>query len=310
MTVFAGHYGEIELKRLGVGGALPLRIEVSDIDEQRKRVALSTRDGGELTRSTIITGDRVRITTADNRGLPFRFYRDAANTQYIDDPTAGTLPLEFVANVDAMGAIRMYRDFHNAINNSGSNYLAVPLAKALNSAPWDVDVSLLPGVFRRLGKVQGFTLSSDRETTETTSLGDKFKEFSPSAISGSGSVDCLFDFGELTNDETPLAICELIQKIEVGSRFSGKFYLLEPGPPQPPGYQTYDGVWYEVDGIMTKAGITVRADQIVECSFNFISSGQFVLRSGKSGVDLVTEANASIGNEMDLEALGVLQEDN
>lgn len=310
MTAFAGHYGRISLKRLGVDASLPLQIGPEDIDTQRKRVALGTRDGGELTPLTIITGDRVRITTKDSRGLPFRFYTNAANTTFIDDPGSSVLPLEFFANVDTMGSIRMYRTFAAATANSDNNYLAVPLSKSASSAPWPIDVRLIDGTFARLGQVQGFTLSTDRETTEITSLGDKFKNFSPSAISGSGSVDCLFSFKNLSAEETPLALCQLIQKIEVGSKFSGQFYLLEPGLPQPPGYGALEGVWYEVDGIMTKAGITVRADQIVECSFDFISAGEFKLRSGTAPVELVTEANVSIGNEADLSSLGILQEQN
>lgn len=310
MTVFAGHYGQIDIKRLGADGPLSLRIGAEDIDAGRKRITLSARNGADLTPSTIITGDRLRIDSNDARGLPFRFYKNAANSQYIDNPGVGVLPLEFTANVDAMGAIRMYRDFTSAINNSNDNYLAIPLEQSSGAAPWDVTVNLVQGIFRNVGSVQGFTLSTDRETVETTVLSDKFKEFMPSAISGSGSVDCLFDLQNISEEETPLALCELIQKIEVGSRFAGKFYLLEPSPPQPKGYKAFDGVWYEVNGIMTRAGINVRADQIIECSFDFVSSGTFVLRSGISKSDLTTEADVSIGNEMDLESLGVLQENN
>lgn len=308
MTVFAGHYGRVQLKRLGVDSSLPLQIGSEDIDALRKRVSFSTRDGNELTPLTITTGDRIRLASNDSRGLPLRWYRDAANTAFVDDPGADILPLEFYANVDTMGAIRMYRSFADATSNSNANYLAVPLAKPASSSPWNIDVKILTGDFHRLGQVQGFTLSTDRETAEITSLGDKYKDFLPSAISGSGSVDCLFSLKGASNEELPLAICELVQKIEIGSRFSGRFYLLEPGPPQPPHYAALEGVWYEVEGIMIKAGVTVRADQIVECSFDFISAGEFRLRSGTVPVDLVTEANVSIGNETDLTSLGILQE--
>lgn len=308
MTVFAGHYGRVQLKRLGVDSSLSLQISNGDMDVLRKRVSFSMRDGNELMPSTITTGDRIRLTTSDQRGLPFRFYRDAANTSFVDDPGASILPLEFYANVDAMGAIRMYRSFADATSNSNTGYLAVPLSKPAGTAPWNVDVRILTGDFHRLGQVQGFTLSTDRETAEITALGDKYKDFLPSAISGSGSVDCLFSFKSASNEELPIALCELIQKIEIGSRFSGRFYLLEPGLPQPPNYGALEGVWYEVDGIMTKAGVTVRADQIVECSFDFISAGEFRLRSGTAAENLVTEANVSIGNETDLTSLGILQE--
>jgi hypothetical protein len=53
----------------------------------------------------------------------------------------------------------------------------------------------------------------------------------------------------------------------------------------------------------------MRADQIAECSFDFITAGEFKLRSGDSPIDLTTEGDVSIGNESTLEELGVLQED-
>jgi hypothetical protein len=308
MTVFAGHYGSIEFKRVGSNALLSLQIEPADISFSRKRFSLGEPGGRDLAFGTITTGDRVRITTRDARGLPFRFYTNVTNTTYIDNPGASVGPLEFFANVDAMGAIRMYRTFTDAINNPGERYLAVPLNKNQGEEVWDVQVALLPGAFNTLGEVQGFTISTDRETIDTTALGEKFRGFSASAITGNGSVDCLFDLKTVASEEIPLALAELIQKVEVGSKFEGKFYILEPGPPQPPGYESFEGVYYQLNGVLSKSAFTVRADQIAECSFDFITAGEFKLRTGDVPVDLTTEDNVSIGNESTLEELGVLQE--
>lgn len=310
MTVFAGHYGSIEFKRIGSPSILDLEIAAADISYVRKRFALGVPGGLDLAFGTITTGDRIRISTDDSRGLPFRFYTNAANTTYIDNPGASVGPLEFFANVDAMGAIRMYRTFTDAINNPGERYLAVPLDKSETEDAWPVKVNLLPGAFNTLGKVQGFTISTDRETIDITSLGEKFRGFSASAITGNGSVDCLFDLNTIASEEIPLALAELIQKVEIGSKFEGKFYILEPGSPQPPSYATFDGVYYQLEGVLSKSAFTIRADQIAECSFDFITAGEFKLRTGDVPVDLVTEDNASIGNESTLEELGVLQESN
>lgn len=311
MTVFAGHYGNIELKRVGSSNELLLRIGPEDLDITRKRISLSTPSGQDIAFGTITTGDRVRITTTDSRGLPFRFYEDAANSNFIDNPGPSILPLEFYANVDAIGAIRMYRTFADAVANSGEAYLAIPIAQSATAAPWPVTVSLLPGDFNVLGEVQGFTLSTNRETADTTSLGDNYRDFSSTGISGSGSVDCLFSFKNVENEEMPVALSELIQKVEIGSRFQGKFYILEPfNTPRPRGYEFEDGVYYEVDGIFTESSITVRSDRVVEASFNFVTAGEFKLKTGVSPTDLATENLVSIGNDATLESLGVLQEAN
>jgi hypothetical protein len=308
VTVFAGHYGSIELKRKGDPFTLDLAITRQDISFNRKRFALSTPEGGEIPFGSITTGDRVRIETKDSRGLPFRFFTNAANTAFVDFPKQNIGPLEFFANVDAMGAIRMYRSFASAIANSNSNYLAVPLQPDVGSEPWSVKVTLLPGAYNTLGRVESFTLSTERENIDTTSLGDRFRGFSASAISGGGTVDCLFEFKNVVGQEIPAALAELIQKVEIGSRFDGKFYLLKPGLPQPPGYTAIEGAYYEVEGMLTRSAVTVAANQIVECSFDFITTGDFVFRTGDSPVEITTEAGVRIGNDTNLEDLGLLRE--
>jgi hypothetical protein len=308
MTVFVGHYGEIELRRIGSSNTLDLNISTSDLSFGRKRFTLGTEQGQDIPFGTITTGDRIKISTSDARGLPFRFYKNAANTVHIDDPGAGVLPLEFYANVDTMGAIRMYRNFADAIANPGARYLAVPLEKASSSPSWRVKVNLLPGSYNTLGQVEGFQISTDRETVDTTALGNKYKDFSSSSISGSGSVDCLFSFKNVSGQEIPLALSQLIQKIEIGSKFAGKFYILKPGLPQPPGYTENEGVYYEVNGILTKSALTLRADELVECSFDFITSGEFNLRAGSAPIKLLTENDVSISEEATLDELGVLKE--
>jgi hypothetical protein len=308
MTVFAGHYGNIQFKRIGSSESIDCSINASDLDVTRKRFTLGLQGGADLPFGTITTGDRVRITTEDARGLPFRWYKSVLNAEYVDNPGASILPLEFFANVDRMGAIRMYRNFADALSNPGARYTAIPLSEPSGSQSWPITINLLPGAYNELGQVQGFQITTDRESIDTTALGNKYKQFSASAISGSGSVDCLFDFKNLTGEEIPLALSQLIQKIEVGSKFAGRFYILEPGLPQPPGYEANEGVYYEVEGMLTSSALTVRADQIAECSFDFITSGEFALRVGDSPVELTTENNVSIGNESTLEQLGVLRE--
>jgi hypothetical protein len=308
VTVFAGHYGSIELKRLGGPFTLDLEIRAQDISAGRKRFSLSTKEGQDLPWATITTGDRIRISTQDSRGLPFRFYRNVSNTSFVDNPGASVGPLEFFANVDTMGAIRMYRTFADAIANSNQRYLAIPLEKPAGSAPWPVTVNLLPGVFNTLGRVESFTLSTDRENVDITSLGDRYRGVSASAISGSGSVDCLFEFKNVTGQEIPAALADLIQKVEIGSQFEGKFYLLAPSIRPPKGYEMSEIAYYQVRAMITRSALTVQADAIVECSFDFVTTGQFEFRTGDAPVDIATEAGISIGSEATLESLGTLLE--
>ena len=63
-----------------------------------------------------------------------------------------------------------------------------------------------------------------------------------------------------------------------------------------------------MNGILTKSAMTVAADQLAECSFDFVTAGEFKLRAGESPVDLTTENDVIIGKESTLEELGVLEE--
>ena len=308
MTVFAGHYGSIELKRIGSPFKLDLEIRAQDISFVRKRVAFSTKEGEDIPWGTITTGDRVRIATTDSRGLPFRFFTNPANSQYIDNPGDSVGPLEFFANVDTMGAIRMYRNFADAIANPNARYLAVPLDKMAGDPPWPVTVTLLPGSYNTLGKVEGFTISTDRESIDITSLGDRYRGMSASAISGSGTVDCLFEFKNVTGQEIPAALADLIQKVEIGSQFEGKFYLLAPSLRPPKGYTAIESAYYQVRAMITKSALTVQSDAIVDCSFDFVTTGQFEFRTGDGPIEITTEAGVNIGNESTLEELSTLLE--
>jgi hypothetical protein len=308
VTVFAGHYGSIELKRIGGPFTLDLEIRAQDISAGRKRFALSTKEGQDIPFGTITTGDRIRIATNDSRGLPFRFYTNSENSQFIDDPGSSVGPLEFFANVDTMGAIRMYRTFGDAIANSGQRYLAIPLDKAAGSTPWPVTITLLPGAFNTLGKVTGFTLSTERENVDITSLGDRYRGVSASAISGSGSVDCLFEFKNVAFEEVPSALADLIQKVEIGSQFEGKFYLLAPVVENLGNYNSGDSAYYQVRAMITRSSLVVNSDAIVECSFDFVTTGQFEFKTGVSPVAITTESDISIVSESTLEALGTLLE--
>lgn len=310
MTIFAGHYGSIELKR--IGGPLSLSVEIrgQDMDITRKRFSLSTKDGQDIPYSTITTGDRIRLSTTDSRGLPFRFYLDSTNTTYIDNPGAAVGPLEFYANVDTMGAIRMYRTFNDAVNNVGTRYLAIPLTPGAGAAAWPVTVDMLPGAFNTLGEVTAFRFSTDRESIDVTSLGDRFRGVTASAISGNGSIDCLFEFKSLANTDVASALANLIQKVEVGSQFEAKLYLLEPDVDGPPGYSDTDGAFYQVQGMLTRSAMEAPANGIVECSFDFVTTGEFSFRTGVAPVDLATQAGVSIVEESTLDSIGLLQEAN
>ncbi len=307
MTVFAGHYGSLLLKRSGATFSLDLEIRGQDINASRKRLCFSTKEGDDVPWGTITTGDRIRLAPYAGSALPVRLYTDLANTTFVDSPA---YPIEFFANVDAMGAIRMYRTFLDAINNADARYMAVPLTPASGAAPVPVQVSLLPGDFNGVGEVQGFTLSTDRDSVDVTALGDRYKGISAGSISGSGTVDCLFTLKGGNGQERTATLAHLVQRVDTGSFFRGKFYILEPSSKPPRGYIASDGAYYEVEAMITRSAFQVAADNIAECSFDFVTTGEFLFRTGTVTQPLTTNAGVSIVTDSTLEDIGLLLETN
>jgi hypothetical protein len=206
MTYFLGHYGKIKLKRKA---ATSFRTEVSPADVN---TALN-RFGFDGSIENLLTGDQLRIVTNDPRGLDF------LPTSTWPDGGGETLN-EIVAysNINAIGGIRLFETFAQAVNNDRTN--EYPLESFTgNSIP--VDVSIYGSVERVLGNVTSFSFNTDREALETTTMSDRFKKmYSAGLISGSGSIDCLFNTESSGLTENSLLMLQLINRTDIGSEFS------------------------------------------------------------------------------------------
>lgn len=265
MTLFLGYQGNVRLRRDGKV-AVSSFISPDDVNTNLNRVGFD----GSL--ENILTGDRVVITTADPRGLVC-FNTNVWSSAQVENSISAYV------NVNAAGGLRFFGSFADAVNNIRANEYALA---SFAGDPLPVQVNIKDSNYNVLGSVTGYTINTDREAIETTTLSDKFRQqYSAGLISGSGSIDCLFSTETTGVKETPLLMLQLIQRVEIGSTFDCALYITE---------NATQSVFYETTAVITRAGVEVRADQVITCSIDFVTTGDIRLLVG-SPVGYVLQEN-------------------
>jgi hypothetical protein len=289
MTFFLGTKGNVRLKR---GSSNPLanlddQIVPDDINLTLNRLSF------DKALDNILTGDRVDIFTTDPRGLicfPAATWSDGLVNNGISA----------YVHVNAAGGLRFFDSFQNAVNNNRANEL--PLA-AFAGDPLPIVVRIRDVSYNILGCVQSYEFSTDRDTIDTTTLNDKFRQqFSAGLISGSGRIECAFDYQTSGVKEAPLLMLQLIQRVDVGSEFDLALYLTDQTVDP-----TVENIFYELQAMVVRSGVSVRAGDIIDCTIDFVTTGEVRLLVGKPGDYFLKEDNDRLELDQSLDFL--LQEE-
>jgi len=285
MTFFAGHTGTVRLRRNSQVVSFNSEITPDDVNVVLNRLGFD----GSL--ENIVTGDRITISTTDSRKL---ICFPAANW-----PLVLQVQETFTAyvNVNLYGGLRFFRTFEAAVNNERS--LELPLA-AFTGAPVAIALEVEDADYTIAGNVTGFTFQTERDAVETTSLNDKFKQqYSAGLISGSGSIDALFNPFTTERKENSLLLLQLIQRIEIGSAFSAQLWLADEN-----AYGSDLDVFYEFDAVINRAGVEIGGDQIISVSIDFLSTGEIGLKVGRAqGYVLQQDQGRILTKLFDVDAL-------
>jgi len=284
MTYFLGHYGKVKLRRKS---AATFSSSVSPADVN----TILNRLGFDGSTENLLTGDQLRIFTSDNRGLDFL---PAATW-----PDGGGATLGEViayANINAIGGIRLFEEFSQAINNDRAYEYAL---ESFAGAPIDINVSIYGSVERVLGDVTGFTFNTDREALETTTMSDRFKKmYSAGLISGSGSIDCLFNTQNSGLVENSLLMLQIINRTDIGSEFSCFLQLTEDSV-----YPNTQDIYYEFEAMITRTGVEVRPDQTINCAIDFVTTGEIRLLIGEPSGYILKEDTDRLRMQQNLDFL-------
>ena len=285
MAVFLGSHGNVRLRRGGAVsyGTLEDEIKPDDVNLALNRLSFD----GAL--DNLLAGDRVEIRTSDARGLAC-FAASAWSSATVEPLISAYV------NVNAVGGLRFFYEFADAINNNRAAELTLT---AFAGESLSITVRVRDVSANILGNVTGYSLNTDREAIDATSLSDKFRrQYSAGIISGSGSIDCLFDYTTTGIEETPLLMLQLIHRVDIGSEFDLALYLTDKAL-----NPSLNNVFYEMQATVTQTGVTVDTEDAIRCTIDFVTTGEIRLLIGEPAGYVLKEDNDLIEFE---QSLGVL----
>jgi hypothetical protein len=279
MSYFLGTTGSVRLRR-NAEVTYSSTVDTNDVNTLLNRFSFD----GSL--ENILTGDRLDITTTDSRGLAFFAPTNWASGQVQNSITANV-------NVNAAGGLRCFTEFSSAVNNIRAVEFAL---QPFTGDPIPIDVRIRDVSLTTLGDVTGYTFNTDCDALEVTTLSDKFKKmYAAGLISGSGTIDCLFNHKTTGVKETPLLMLQLINRVDVGSQFDCALKLVD-GDIDP----TEQSVYYEFSAVVTRAGVRVTATDLIECAIDFVTTGEIRLLVGEPSGYVLKEDDDRIYLERNL----------
>jgi hypothetical protein len=288
MAVLLGENGLVELRRTGLDEAVRGVVTRSDVNYVKNRFSFNFVLGA------LLTGDQVELRTTDGGLLDFIAPSGwPTNTRYKD----GT----FYLYVDEVGAIRLYRTFDAAV--AGETAGRVDLVDPGRSV--SIELRVRNNSERILGQVIDFELNTERDATDVTALTDEFKRNVSGLISGSGRLQCFFDYDNRGCDpaacntssdsvEMPIYMNQLLLRTKIGSEFWGKLTLIRRGPkPYGRAEAVDDEIWYEFDARITNVGMVFSAKEPIRTTIEFVTTGEIKLRTRFTSAFMLQEQGVS-----------------
>lgn len=284
MTYFLGQYGKIKLRRKPAG-TFTSSVLPADVN------TILNRFGFDGSVDNLLTGDQLVISTTDARGLDF-----LPTSTWPDGGGVTQNQVVAYSNVNAIGGVRLFETFSAAINNDRT--VEYPL-EAFTGSSLPISVQIYGSVERVLGDVRGYTFNTDREALETTTMSDRFKRmYSAGLISGSGSIDCIFNTENSGLVENSLLMLQLINRTDIGSEFDCFLQLTDSSI-----YPETQDIYYEFQAMITRTGIEVAADQTINCAIDFVTTGEIKLLIGEPSGYILKEDTDRIRLQQNLDFL-------
>jgi hypothetical protein len=290
MTVFLGGNGAVRLRR---GLRSPLTLLSDEISPNDVNTSLN-RLGFDSSSDNLLTGDRVEIITTDPRGL-ICFSPSVWSSGVVESSISAYV------HVNAVGGLRFFSSFEPAVNNDRTQEYA--LASFADPA-LPISFSVRDAKDNGVGDITSYTLNTEREAIEVTGLSDKFKrQYSAGLISGNGTIDCVFNYINVGDRENSLLLIQLIQRVDIGSEVELFLYLTDKDLDI-----NVTTVFYRMEAMITRSGVTVGVDDVIRCTIDFVTIGEIQLLIGAPASYVLTEDDDLIGIEQSLDYL--LQETN
>lgn len=285
MTFYLGNYGNIRLRRGTdpVIGSISSDVEPDDISLVLNRV------GFENASENLLTGDRVDLTTTDSRGLAFIPASNWSINQIQDT-------FSCFVHVNEVGGLRLFPTFGDAVNNTRSNEITL---QSFSGSPLNLRVTIRDIKYSLLGCVSQFEFNASRDAIDVTSLSDKYKrQYDAGLLSGSGRIECAFNYETTGVEEAPLLLLQIIQRLDIGCAFDLALYLTDRAVDP-----TLQNLFYLLTAVPTNTGISLRSGDIITCTIDFVTTGTTRLIFGVPSDYLLKEDDDRIRVEDSLDFL-------
>ena len=268
MAVYLGDAGLVSLQRSG-GSSYSSTLDPADVNVAQKRFSF------DFPNTTFITGDYVEITRTGGGNLDFI---DADGFTPPGQAPAGA----WYVSVDAVGGIRLYKEFGDAVNGDFDDAIALQTP----STSYPITARIAESGYKTLGNVSSYELSTSRTSLDVTALGEEFASQVSGLISGSGSFNCFWDFGERGDTEVSQYIHELILRQKLGSNFTAALTIKRSnyGSASTAFEERNTAqLFYLVEGLITNVGISFAPSDAIESTIEFVTTGEIKLRYSQGG---------------------------
>lgn len=305
MAVWLGDAGGIRLERADSERFYAV-VSPSDVNVGAKRF------GFDRSVTALIAGDVVWLRRIDNNGdpspQPLSFVAASGwddGRQYPDG--------RWYVNVDGLGGVRLYRTWKQALAGRKDQAIALVTPAAAER----ISVNIEADGDRCLAQTVSWELNTNRETADVSSLGDGFRKQHGTMVSGSGSLDCLFDLSSHACDfnnpdgeaEVSIYLHRLVVRQEIGARFKGVFILKHSGA-EPSGGVMDDAaaspeLFYLCDCVVTEVAAQLEPGAAIHSRIQFVTTGPIQLLFGLPSDYLLQE---DAGKELQESGFGILLE--
>lgn len=296
MGIYLGNIGSIEIARKGSESDLYSVVNPSDVNIARNRFSFDFDEG------TLISGDFVELTTTNDTNLDFITSAGWSNATV---QSSGN----WYIFIDELGGIKLYDSFDTSLEGSAAGLITlVPITRDI-----PIRVKVRGRETRLMAAITEYELNTNRETVDTTTLSDSYRQQYSSLISGSGRLTAQWDYVNEAGEEPVNYLMQLVLRTEIGSSFHAKFYIKTANADASGGAfadtQLNDSLWWEFDALVTSSATSFSPNNIIVSTIEFVATGAIKLRAlTRTYGYLLQESGDKIALEQDATSYLLLEE--
>lgn len=279
MGIYLGNAGAIRLRRM-FGYKVTETIISANVNTTSNTLNLSSPA------TAFVTGDKVTLNRASGN-LDFIVGATGTETYFV--------------HVNTLQGLRFFTSWADALTNADAN------AQTLQAPTGTYDITLekIDQSEQALGQISSFEISTSRDTEQVASLSESFTRNVSTLISGSGSIQCFWNYdSSVSLEEQANFFNNLILCQDVQSEFTAALIIKSADAAPADGeYQSDDReFFYLVNALVTNVALSFEASQVVQSQIDFVTTGEIKLLFGN--VFNLLQENAS---KIELEQGGALQ---